>query len=221
MNKKSNQYNHQWLKKTDWHEADIQCHQGSVSIGGRTTTNLKFADDIDGVAGSEAELKELISNINQASTDYGMEISAPKTKVMTNNITGMNEDISINGDILETVQSFKYLGAILSDKGSKPEILSRSAQTIAAMTKLMSIWNDKNISVSSKNKLMRPLAISIYLYACETWTVTAELEKRITAFEMICYWKILGITYKDRVTNKEVRNKIELLLGHTMTCSLL
>ena len=147
---------------------------------GQLVTNLRFADDIDGVAGTERELMELMQNINQASTDYGMEISAPKTKVMTNNNSGIIEDIAINGDKLETVQSFKYLGAIVSDKGSKPEILSRGAQTIAAMTKLRPIWNDKNISITSKVKLMRSLAMSIYLYACETWTLTTELKKKLS-----------------------------------------
>ena len=81
------------------------------------------------------------------------------------------------------------------------------------MTKLKPIWDDKNISISSKIKLMRSLAMSIYLYACETWTLTAELERRIAALEMRCYRKILGICYKDRVTNKEVRNKIVIAIG--------
>ena len=61
---------------------------------------------------------------------------------------------------------------------------------------------------------MRSLAMSIYLYACETWTLTAaELEKRITALEMRCYRKILGISYKDRVTNAEVCNKVKTAIG--------
>ena len=142
-----------------------------------------------------------------------MEISAQKTKLMTNNTSGLTEDISISGEVLEPVQSFKYLGAIISDKGSKPELLSRSALTIVAMTKLKPIWSDKNITVKSKIKLMRSLAISIYLYACESWTLTTELEKRIKALEMRCYRKILGITYKDHITNEEVRNKIENAIG--------
>ena len=55
---------------------------------------------------------------------------------------------------------------------------------------------------------MRALVISIFLYAFETWTLTDDLEKRIQAIEMRCFRKILGITYKDHVTNKEVRNRM-------------
>ena len=60
---------------------------------------------------------------------------------------------------------------------------------------------------------MRSLVISIFLYACESWTLTAELEKRTHAFEMRCYRKLLNISYKDHVTNKEVRRKIQAAIG--------
>ena len=62
-------------------------------------------------------------------------------------------------------------------------------------------------------KLMRSLVISIFLYACESWTVTAELEKRMQAFEMRCYRRLLNISYKDHVTNNEVRRKIQAAIG--------
>ena len=98
---------------------------------------------------------------------------------MINKITGINTDIKIRGEKLETVKEFKYLGSVVSDEGSKPEILSRIAQTTAALTKLKPIWNDKNIMASSKIRLMRSLVTSIFLYACESWTLTVDLEKRI------------------------------------------
>ena len=60
---------------------------------------------------------------------------------------------------------------------------------------------------------MRSLVTSIFLYACESWTFTAELQRRIQAIEMWCYRKILGISYKDHVTNEEVRAKIEQAIG--------
>ena len=56
---------------------------------------------------------------------------------------------------LGNVTSFKYLGAVVSDDGSKPEVLSRIAQATAALTKLKPIWRDNNISLGSKLKLMR------------------------------------------------------------------
>ena len=92
----------------------LEDHEGTVSIGGRTITSLRFADGIDGLAGEE-ELTKLFERLDKASTAYGMETSAEKTKLMTNNTSGINE---------ETVTSFKYLGSVVSDEGSKPEVLS-------------------------------------------------------------------------------------------------
>ena len=65
-----------------------------------------------------------------------MEISAEKTKLMTNNTIGINSDIKVNGQKLETVTSRKYLGSIITDEGSKPEILSRIAKATAALKRL-------------------------------------------------------------------------------------
>ena len=64
-----------------------------------------------------------------------METSAGKTKLMTNNTSCINTEINVNGQKLETVTSFKYLGLVISDEGSKPVILSRIAQTTKALTR--------------------------------------------------------------------------------------
>ena len=138
----------------------------------------------------EEELANLAERLDKASTAYGMEISAEKTKLMTNNTSGINTEIEVNEQRLETVTSFKYLGSVITDEGSKPEILSRIAQTTAALTRLKPVWIDKSISLSSKIRLMRSLVTSIFLYACESWTLTVELQRRIQAIEMRCFRKI-------------------------------
>ena len=108
-----------------------------------------------------------------------MEISAEKTKLMTNNENGISIDIRINGERLDEVDSFKYPGAVVTDQGSKPEVLSRIAQTAATLARVKTIWSDKHISLSSKIRLMRSLVISVLLYACETWTLTADILKKL------------------------------------------
>ena len=132
---------------------------------------------------------------------------------MTNTTSDINKEIKVNGQKLETVTSFKYLGSVVSDEGSKPEIFSRIAQTTAALRRLKPIWNNRSISLSSKIQLICSLVTSIFLYACESWTLTAELQRRIPAMEMGCYRKILRISYKDHVTNEEVRAKIQQATG--------
>ena len=82
----------------------VEDHEGTVS------TNLHFADDISGLAGEEEELAKLVERLDKASTAYGMGISAEKTKMMKNNTSGINTEMEVNGQKLETVTSFKYLG---------------------------------------------------------------------------------------------------------------
>ena len=113
----------------------LEDHDGTVSTGGRAITNLRLADDINGLAGEEERAK-LVEHLDKASTAYGMEISAEKTKLMTNNTSGINTEIKMNGQQLETVTSFKYLGSVITDEDSKPEILSRIAQKTSALARL-------------------------------------------------------------------------------------
>ena len=75
----------------------LEDHEGTVSTGSRTITNLCFADDINGSAGEEEELANLVEHLDKASTAYGMEISAKKTQLMTNNTSGINTEIKVNG----------------------------------------------------------------------------------------------------------------------------
>ena len=77
----------------------IEDHEGTVSIGGRTITTLRFADDIDGLAGDEEELANLVERLDKAATADGIEISAEKTKLMTNNTSGINAERSKGGAV--------------------------------------------------------------------------------------------------------------------------
>ena len=183
------------------------------SIGGRKITNLRFTADISGLAGEEEELAKLAEHLSKASTAYSMEISAEKTKLITNNTCGINTEIKINGQMLETLPSFKYLGSFITDEGSKPEILFGIARITTALTRLKPVLNGRSISLSSKIRLMRSLVTSIFLYACESWTLTAELQRRILAMEMRCFRKTLSISYKDHATNEVVRAKIKQAIG--------
>ena len=75
----------------------LEDHEGTVSIRGRTITDLLFTDDIDGLTGEKEELANLVKRLDKASTACGMEISAEKTKLMTNNTSGINTEIKVNG----------------------------------------------------------------------------------------------------------------------------
>ena len=118
----------------------LEGHTTSVTINGRPLSNLRFADDIDGLAGSESDLIDLITRLDESSRSYGMLISAEKTKIMANNNTsGFTQTVKVKETTLEAVDQFKYLGAIITDEGSKTEVLSRNAQSQSALAKLKTI----------------------------------------------------------------------------------
>ncbi|GFO35505.1 endonuclease-reverse transcriptase [Plakobranchus ocellatus] len=95
----------------------LEDHCGTVSIGGRPIINLRLADDINGLAGNECERASLVEQLDKASSNFGMEINAEKTKIMTNSKESSKKEIKVNGQILESVTKLKYLGSIISDEG--------------------------------------------------------------------------------------------------------
>ena len=82
------------------------------------------------------------------------------------------------------VDHFKYLGALICVERSRREVLSRAAQTMTALARLKIIRKDKNIVIKHKIRLLSALVITIFLYACENWTLTAELQRRIQSLEL-------------------------------------
>ena len=79
----------------------LKDHKGTVSTRGRTIPNPHFADDINGLAGEEEELEKLVQHLDKASAAYDMETSAEKTKLMTNNTSGINKKIKANRQKLQ------------------------------------------------------------------------------------------------------------------------
>ena len=125
----------------------LEEHEGNVSIGGRNISNLRFADDIAALAEKrERELEALVESLHNTCTKYKMEISAEKTKLMTNSANGIKREMNVKGQKLGTVTSFKFLGAVVSDDGFKPEILLRIAQATAAVLPLVFVCEFKILS---------------------------------------------------------------------------
>ena len=185
----------------------------SIYIGGRPLCNLRFADDIDLIAGSNHELQDLTDRLTSRASAHGMEVSSEKSKVLVNN-NEKKANIRMNGEHLEEVDNFKYLGATITKDGrSTTEVKTRLAMATSSMARLFKIWHSKEISFSSKFKLYKSLVLSIALYGCESWTLLAELEKRIQSFEMKCLRRLLGISWQEKKTNEFVRATIKQKVG--------
>lgn len=188
--------------------------QSTISIGGRSLSNLRFADDIDLIAGSNEELQELTTRLTNSAQAHGMEVSHEKSKTLVNSTDNTTAEIKMGDETLENVSSFKYLGATLTTDGrSTQEIKIRLGLATSAVTKLHRIWKSKDINFPTKMKLYNSLVLSIFLYGCESWTMTAETTKRVQSFETKCMRKLLGISWKDRKTNEYVLSQVELLAG--------
>ncbi|GFR88062.1 hypothetical protein ElyMa_002508300 [Elysia marginata] len=88
------------------------------------------------------EKTKIVTNSKESSKNFCMEISAENTNIKTNSKESSKKEIKLNVQVHEKVTKFKYLGSIISNQGSKPKMLSRIAQTTAALTKLQPIWNN-------------------------------------------------------------------------------
>ena len=195
---------------------------GGFRIGGKTISNLRYADDIVLLATTSEELQELIKRVENAAEEYSMSINVAKTKVMTN-----TEDILemvVGTGRLEQVNSFIYLGSrITKDANCSSEVKSRLAMGMTVMVKLTKIWKNKSISNDTKLRLMKALVWPVATYGCEAWTLKKDEERRIQSFENKCIRKLLRIPWTKMMTNEQVylsaRTRKELL-AHTKTRKL-
>ena len=182
----------------DWH--------GGISFGGRKVTNLRYADDTTILASSKRELSRGLSMIKTASEAAGLFLNLKKTKVMT---TGCMSNFDLQGENIEVVNSFTFLGAKIESSGQhEDEIRRRIAMGRSATLRLAKIWKDRGISVQTKTRLVQTLVFPIVLYGAETWIVRKADLKRIDAFELWCWRRMLRIPWTARRTNQWVLSKL-------------
>ena len=108
---------------------------------------------------------------------------------------------------IERVGSFQYLGAKIEANGkTTPEIRRRLAMATSKLKKMTNIW--KGQCIETEIRVLKSTVFPTTTYGCETWSINKTDAKKITAFEMKCYRKILSIQWTERITNKEVLTKI-------------
>jgi len=143
------------------------------------TDDRQPPDDIVLIATSPAALQQLTDKVDTVSREYGLEISARKTKVMTTAKDNATVNIVCNGTPLEQVDTFRNLGAIMTDDGNcSKEIMTRLAIARAVIKSLECIWKDRALSQQMKLRIMCTLVWPVGLYGCETWTLKAA-DRRI------------------------------------------
>ena len=189
-------------------DADVDTY--GIKVGGRLISNLRYADDTALCADSHADICLLLNNINEEGKIKNMKLNAKKTKVMYIG-KGQYQDIVIDGETLERVDEFIYLGSTKTSNGDcKPDIVRRIAMGKSKMVDLKNIWKDKDLSYSLKIKIMKVLVWTVMSYGAEGWTLRSDERKRILAAEMWCYKRLLNVTHKDRRTNVSILEELNV-----------
>ena len=178
-----------------------------IKIGGRNLNNIRYADDTVLVADSEDKLQRLVQALVQASGERGLKMNTSKTKVMiiSKGNEGTRTHINVNGEELEQVSRYKYLGSVVTEDGRcLEEIKTRIAIAKTSFNRIKSLVTNRSISIGLRKRFIKSYVWSTLLYGCESWNINKEMERRIEATEMWCYRRMLRISWADRVTNEEV-----------------
>lgn len=184
---------------------------GGITLGGRKISNLRYADDTTIIASSEEELTELFQKIEDISKDVGLQINKNKTKVMIVDRRNNNRPDKKKINNIKTVNTFIYLGALVSNGGgSSHEIRRRSAIAKEAMTRLTTIWKSHQINLVTKVNLVKSLVFSVFLYGAECWTLRESDKEKIDAFEMQCWRRMLRIPWTERRTNQSILEQLKV-----------
>lgn len=180
-----------------------------VKVGGQLIKTIRFADDKAVTASSQRGLQQLMDNIDRVTKEYGMKINVKKTKVMCiARKTGGKVRIIIDGQKVEQVSQFRYLGSLISEDGyCEKDIRARIGMGKSAFL-AKKILLTSNIGMELKKRIVKSTVWSVMLYGAETWTLTQAEKKRIEAFEMWVWRRMLKISWKEKISNDEVLMKI-------------
>ena len=182
--------------------------QAEISIARRNINNLSFADDITLMAESEEELKSHLMKVKEESEKVGLKLNIQKTKIMA---SGPITSWQIDGETVETVADFIFLGCkITADGDCSHEIKRRLLLGRKVFPNLDSILKSRDITLSTKLHLVKAMAFPVVMYGCESWTVKKAECRRIDAFELWCWRRLLRVPWTARRSNQSILKEISL-----------
>ena len=141
---------------------------------------------------------------------FSLTISIKKTEVLFQGI-GESPSIILNGQPLNNVEKFVYLGSTITSSLSLDEELnSRIGKAATTFGKLIGrVWTNNKLTTKTKMLVYQACVLTTLLYGSETWTLYACQEKRLNSFHMRCLRRILGIKWQDKTTHTEVLYRTE------------
>ena len=180
--------------------------QTGIKIAGRNINNLRYANDTMLMAESEEGLKSLLMKVKEKSGKVGLKLNIQKTKIMA---SGPITSWEIDGETVETVSDFIFLvSKITIDGDCSHEIKRRLLLGRKVMTNLESILKSRDITLTTKVRLVKAIVFPVVMYGCESWTVKKAECRNIDAFELCCWRRPLRVPWTARTSNQSILKEI-------------
>lgn len=182
-------------------------------INGERIADISYADDKVLLAETPQQLQKMVRRLHIESQKFGMKINVDKTEVMQIEKSKSEKPlrIEIDGRYLKQVDQYKYLGSkITADGRDVEEIKTRLGMARNAFNNMERVLRDKGMGIELRLKLLRCYVWSVARYASETWTLTKSTCRKIEAFELWCYRKMQRIKWTEKITNKEVLQRLNM-----------
>ncbi|GFR91494.1 endonuclease-reverse transcriptase [Elysia marginata] len=184
-----------------------------LSVGCININNLRYADGTVMLAENEDDLQKLVNIVKKESETCGLFINIRKTKTMVISREKVipQIDIKIDGERVEHVANFTYLGHWITEDGrSDQEVKRRIGMAKNTFSRMSKQLTNRRTSFATRSRLTKCYVWSIFLHACETCTLNASLERNIEVLEMWLYRRMARISWKEKKNNKEVLEEIGL-----------
>ena len=148
------------------------------------------------------EVKSLLMKVKEESEKFGLKLNIQKTKIMA---SGPIISWEIDGETVETVSDFIFLGSKLTEDGDcSHEIKKCLLLGREVMTNLDSILKSKDITLPTKVHLVKAMVFPVVMYGCESWTIKKAEHRRIDAFELSCWRRPLRVPWTARRYNQSI-----------------
>ena len=163
--------------------------QAGIKIARRNINNLRYADDTTFMAGNEEELKSLLMKVKEESEKVGLKLNIQKTKTMA---SGPITSWEIDGETVGIISDFMFWGSkTTADGDCSHEIKRRLLLVRKVMTNLDSILKSRHITLPTKVHLVKTMFFPVVTCGCESWTVKKAECRKIDAFELWCWRRLL------------------------------
>ena len=182
--------------------AGLEEAQAGIKIAGRNINNLRYADDTTLMAESKEELKSLLMKVKEESEKVGFKLNIQKRKIMA---SGPTTSWETDGETVETVSYFIFWGSkITADGDCSHEIKRLLLLGRKVMTNLDGLLKTRDITLPTKVHLVKAMVFPVVMYGCENWTVKTAECRRIDAFELWCWRRLLRVPWTARTSNQSI-----------------